>query len=194
MQERGAAPPLTGASRGQVAWRRPLLAAAVAAVVVAADQSTKSWAVHRLSQGPIHVVWKLDLALSYNTGGSFGVARGWAPVFGGIAAVFIVALLGALRHVRGAGLAVALGLVLGGAAGNLADRVFRSNHGAVIDFIELHFWPTFNVADSCIVVGVILAALLLWRAGDRAPSSSTSPFSPSSPSSSPTSSPSDPSP
>jgi signal peptidase II len=53
--------------------------------------------------------------------------------------------------------------VIGGALGNLSDRVFRSHHGAVVDFIALHFWPTFNVADSCVVVGSILLVLLLWR-------------------------------
>ncbi|HLX89817.1 MAG TPA: signal peptidase II [Acidimicrobiales bacterium] len=166
MQERRAAPPLSGGvARRPPAWRRPLVAAAVAAVVVTADQVTKTWAVHRLSQGPIHVVWKLDLILSFNTGSSFGLAQGWAPVFGGIAAVFIVVLLGALRHVHRTGLAVALGLVLGGAAGNLCDRIFRGHHGAVVDFVALHFWPTFNVADSSIVIGVALAAVLIWRSG-----------------------------
>ena len=69
-------------------------------------------------------------------------------------------------RVRSLALAVALGLVVGGALGNLADRVVRGNHGAVVDFIALHFWPTFNVADSCIVIGsAILAALVLWRTG-----------------------------
>ena len=88
-------------------------------------------------------------------------------MLGGLAVVAVLVLLGAVRRVQSTAIAVALGLVVGGALGNLADRVFRSNHGAVIDFIALHFWPTFNVADSCIVVGGILAAVLLWRA-DRA--------------------------
>ncbi len=138
-----------------------------AAVVVAADQASKSWAVHRLSRGPIHVVWKLDLVLSYNTGSAFGLAQGWAPVLAALAAVIVVGLLAALRGVRRTSMALALGLVLGGALGNLSDRVLRGHHGAVVDFIALHFWPTFNVADSCIVVGVILAAALSWG-DDRA--------------------------
>ena len=133
-------------------------------MVGAADQVTKSWAVHRLASGPVHVVWKLDFELATNTGSSFGLARGWAPVISGLAALFIVGLVGYLRHVRGPLLTVALGLVLGGAAGNLSDRIFRGHHGAVVDFIALHFWPTFNVADSCIVIGVALAAVVLWRA------------------------------
>lgn len=141
------------------------MAGAVAAVVVAADQATKSWAVHRLTHGPIHVVWKLSLALSYNTGSSFGLIKGWAPVLAGVAALFIVGVLGFLRHVQGMALTVVMGLIVGGAAGNLADRIFRGHHGAVVDFVSLSFWPTFNVADSCITVGVILAVLLtVWRA------------------------------
>ena len=145
--------------------RRLLLAGAVAAVVVVVDQVTKSWAVHRLSRGEIHVVWKLDLELTYNSGASFGLARGWAPVIGAVAVAVVVVLLASVRHVRSDALTVALGLVIGGALGNLADRVFRGHHGAVVDFIALHFWPTFNVADSCVVVGAIVAALIVSHHG-----------------------------
>jgi signal peptidase II len=165
VQKRRAAPALNDGERPRRgALRRLLIAVSVAVVVVSVDQVTKSWAVHRLSRGSIHVVWKLDLQLQYNSGAAFSFLRGWAPVLGGLAVVIVVVLLGAVRRVQSTPLAVALGLVVGGALGNLADRVFRSNHGSVIDFIALHFWPTFNVADSCIVVGGILAAALLWRA------------------------------
>jgi signal peptidase II len=138
------------------------LALVIAALVVAADQATKTWAVHRLSQGTIHLVWKLDLVLSYNTGSAFGLAQGWAPVLTAAAGLIVVALLAVLRGVRSWAMALALGLVLGGALGNLTDRVLRGHHGAVVDFVALHFWPTFNVADSCIVVGVVLAVVLSW--------------------------------
>jgi signal peptidase II len=169
MQERGAAPPLSGGERPRRdAVRRLLIAGAVAVVVVAADQATKTWAVHRLSRGSIHVVWKLDLQLTYNTGAAFSFAQGWAPVLGAVAVVAVLVMLGAVRRVQSTPIAVALGLVVGGALGNLSDRVLRAQHGAVIDFIALHFWPTFNVADSCIVVGGIMAGVLLWRA-ERAP-------------------------
>lgn len=141
--------------------RRLALAGSVAAVVVAVDQVTKSWAVRRLSQGDIHVVWKLDLQLTYNSGASFGLARGWAPIIGAVAVSVVVILLASVRHVRSDALTVALGLVIGGALGNLADRIVRGHHGAVVDFIALHFWPTFNVADSCVVVGAIAAALIV---------------------------------
>jgi signal peptidase II len=165
MQERRAAPPLNGGERPRRdAFRRLLVAGAVAVVVVAADQASKSWAVDRLSRGPIHVVWKLDLELTYNSGAAFSFAQGWAPVLGGVAVIAVLVMLGAVRRVQSTAIAVALGLVVGGALGNLADRVIRSHRGAVVDFIALHFWPTFNVADSCVVVGGILAAVLLWRA------------------------------
>jgi signal peptidase II len=164
MQKRRAAPPLNGGERPRRdAFRRLLVAGAVAVVVVAADQASKSWAVHRLSRGPIHGVWKLDLELTYNSGAAFSFARGWAPVLGGLAVIAVLVILGAVRRVQSTPIAVALGLVVGGALGNLTDRVFRSHGGAVVDFIALHFWPTFNIADSCIVVGGILAAVLLWR-------------------------------
>ena len=152
--------------------RRLVIAGSVALAVVAVDQVTKSWAVHRLSHGDIHVVWKLDLELGYNTGASFGLARGWAPIIAAVAVTAVVLLLAAVRQVRSDGLAVALGLVIGGALGNLTDRVVRGHHGAVVDFIALHFWPTFNVADSCIVIGALLAALLVSHhpsASDGAP-------------------------
>jgi len=140
-----------------------MVALATAALVVTADQLSKSWAVHRLAQGQVHVVWKLDLVLSYNSGSAFGLAQGWAPVIGALAALVVVGILAVVRGVRSDVVAVALGLVLGGAVGNLADRIFRGHHGAVVDFIDFHFWPTFNVADSCITVGVILTVALLWR-------------------------------
>ena len=147
--------------------RRLALAGTVAVVVLAADQVTKTWAVHRLSHGPVHVVWKLDFQLTYNTGSAFSFAQGWAPVLAGVAVVAVVALLAAVRRVRSTSLTVAMGLVVGGALGNLTDRVVRPHGGAVVDFVALHFWPTFNVADASIVVGALAAALLLWRA-DRA--------------------------
>jgi signal peptidase II len=168
VQERGVAPALSdGVRQGPGAVRRLLVTGAVALVVVAVDQATKSWAVHRLAHGPIHVVWKLDFELTYNSGAAFSFARGWAPVLGAVALVVVLLLLTTVRRVQSTPLALALGLVVGGALGNLTDRVVRSNRGSVIDFVALHFWPTFNVADACVVVGGILAALLLWRAEPR---------------------------
>jgi signal peptidase II len=145
-----------------------LITVGVAGVVVAADQITKSWALSRLQQGPIHVIWKLDLQLAFNSGSAFSLAQGWAPVLGAFAALAVVVLLVLIRNAGSGYMAVAVGLIVGGALGNLADRVFRSHHGAVVDFIAFHFWPTFNLADSAIVVGTIWAALLLLRSERRA--------------------------
>jgi len=144
--------------------RRLLVTLSVAAVVVAVDQVTKSWAVYRLSHGSIHVVWKLDLVLSYNTGVSFSLAQGWGTVLAVVAVVFVIVLLATARRSRSNAMAAAIGLIVGGALGNLADRVFRGRHGAVVDFVALHFWPTFNVADASIVVGAVLAGFMVWRA------------------------------
>jgi len=161
VQERGTAPPLSAGAQRR-GTRRLWLTLAVAAVVVAVDQATKAWAVHRLAQGSIHVVWKLDLVLGYNSGSSFSLAQGWGSLLAVVAIVFVVVLLVVARRVQSTLLAVAIGLVMGGALGNLVDRIARSHHD-VVDFVALHFWPTFNVADSCIVVGCILAGIALWR-------------------------------
>jgi signal peptidase II len=140
-----------------------LLAAVVAACVVTCDQLTKTWAEDRLARGAIHVIWKLDLSLAFNSGSAFSLAQGWAPILAGMAVLAVVVLLAVVRHVGSSTMACALGLVVGGAAGNLCDRIFRSHHGSVIDFIAFHFWPTFNLADTAIVVGAAWAAWLSWR-------------------------------
>ena len=67
------------------------------------------------------------------------------------------------RHLEGARYLVPLGLVLGGGFGNLTDRIFRDTDGAVVDFIDLHVWPVFNLADSCIVIGVLTLLVLTAR-------------------------------
>jgi signal peptidase II len=167
VQERGIAPPLTDEAPRRGA-RRLWLTLAVAAVVVAADQASKSWAVHRLSSGSIHVAWKLDLVLGFNSGSSFSLAQGWGSVLAGLAIVFVVVLLATARRAQSTLMAVAIGMIVGGALGNLVDRVARAHH-SVVDFVALHFWPTFNVADSCIVVGGILAGIALWRTPAPAP-------------------------
>jgi signal peptidase II len=135
----------------------------VAAVAVVADQLSTSWAVHRLARGPIHVLGPLSFQLEVNTGSAFGLARGWAPVIAALAVLVVVVLVALARRLQSTGQAVAVGLVVGGALGNLYDRVLRHYHGGVVDFIALGFWPTFNVADACITVGVVaLAWMWLW--------------------------------
>lgn len=150
-------------SSGAASGRRPLVLAAVAGVVVALDQATKTWALEALADGPIGLVWTLRLNLSYNRGAAFGLGKGLAPllVAGGVA--LLVVLAGFSRGLTGRLPTFALGLVLGGAAGNLVDRLFRGHDGAVVDFIDLQWWPVFNVADMAIVCGAILLVLTSGR-------------------------------
>jgi signal peptidase II len=85
-----------------------------------------------------------------------------------MAVVLVVAIAWLARGVPTMTAAVAFGLVLGGAIGNLSDRLFRGHGGGVVDFIYTRFWPTFNVADSCIVVGCFLLAIAFACAGHPA--------------------------
>jgi len=141
---------------------RLVLALGVAVLVVVADQVTKSLAVAHLTR-PVHVIGPFGFALGYNSGAAFSLFTGAAPVIVPIAVVLVGGLVWLAWRASGAGLAVALGLVLGGALGNLADRAFRGHHGKVVDFVTFPHWPTFNVADACITVGVVLAAIFYWR-------------------------------
>ncbi len=101
-----------------------------------------------------------------NSGAAFSIGTSVTVVFTLIALGVIVAILRTARRLRSIPWAVSLGLLLGGAAGNLGDRLFRSPgflRGHVVDWIELPHWPVFNVADSCIVCGGVLAVLLAAR-------------------------------
>jgi signal peptidase II len=155
------APPPSGPARLAVAG-------GVVALVVLADQLTKWWAVDRLASGPVHVVWRLDFALSVNTGSAFSLFQGATPVLVVVAVALVVVLGVLVWRAPTLGRAAILGLILGGALGNLSDRFFRSTHGGVVDFIDVHVWPTFNVADACITVGcILLAASLLFGRSHR---------------------------
>jgi signal peptidase II len=155
--------PLKSSHPGPASSVRRAAILAVAAVVVGADQATKTWALHRLSDGrTIHLVWTLRLALTFNSGAAFGLGRGVTPVLVALAIFLIVMLVGLGRDAsrRASGVSVvAMGLLLGGAAGNLVDRLVRHHGGAVIDFIDLKWWPVFNVADASIVCGAVLLLL-----------------------------------
>ena len=163
MQERGAVPAVGPAAARS---RRLLLAAAVAAAVVALDQWTKSLAVDRLADGAVHLFWTLRLNLSFNSGAAFGLGRGAGPVLIVVVIVIVVLLLGLGRLAASRTLAaVALGLLIGGALGNVVDRLFRDNGGAVIDFIDFQWWPIFNVADIAITFGAGLFVLASRKEG-----------------------------
>jgi signal peptidase II len=153
-----AAEPSSGAGRPLSVGRRRAAILAVAAVVVVIDQLTKTWALHHAVE-PRHIVGSLRLALTFNSGAAFGLGQGSTAVLVGGAIVLVVILLGLGRRAsRNATptTAVAMGLLLGGAIGNLVDRLIRHNHASVIDFIDLRWWPVFNVADASITIGAIL--------------------------------------
>jgi signal peptidase II len=173
----------------QVPGRRPRtrLLLALAAGILAADLASKLVVVATI---PLHDNIRVLGGLLYlthlrNVGAAFSFAEGATVVFSLVAVAVAVVIVRAARRLYSTGWAVTLGLVLGGALGNLIDRIFRDPgflRGGVVDFLSVfgpnaeHF-PAFNVADSAIVCGGILGALLALRgvdfdgsrAGDRDP-------------------------
>jgi signal peptidase II len=141
----------------------------IAIAVVITDQLTKQWALAALDDRPIDLVWTLRLNLVFNRGMAFGQGEGLGPVIGVVALVVVVALLVSLRRGTGTLGAVGVGLVVGGAIGNVIDRLFRSPgwlRGAVVDFIDFQWFPVFNVADMAINIGaglLILGSILAAR-------------------------------
>jgi signal peptidase II len=153
--------------------RRVVLLAAVAVFVFVLDLVTKVAAVAALEhREPVRLLGgALYLTLLRNPGAAFGLAEGMTWVLALIAAGVVGFIIWIARKLRSVGWAIGLGLVLGGALGNLADRIFRAPgvlHGRVVDFISLFdpyglVWPVFNAADSAICVGgalIVLMALL----------------------------------
>ena len=144
-----------------------LLLAATAAGTLLVDQLTKWWAVNALDDRNIDLFWTLRLNLVLNRGAAFGFGTGLGPVIGVLAVIVIVSLMRAGRVDPTPAVQVALGLVAGGALGNLADRALRAEDGfmsgAVIDFIDVQWWPVWNVADMALVFGVILLFLRASR-------------------------------
>jgi signal peptidase II len=143
------------------AWRTPV---AIAVAVVIVDQLTKHWAVSSLgTDREIDLVWTLRLNLAFNNGMAFGQGQGFGPIIGVIATVVIVFLLVSLRNEASGISTVGMGLLIGGAAGNLIDRLARSDdgflRGAVVDFIDFQWFPIFNVADIAVNVGAALLIL-----------------------------------
>jgi signal peptidase II len=140
----------------------------VAAAVLAADLITKYLAVRELSdREPVSLLdGLLTLRLVRNAGAAFGFAQGLTIAFSLIAVAVVVVILRLARRLRSTPWAIALGLVLGGAVGNLVDRLFRApgpGRGHVVDFLELPHWPVFNLADSAIVCAAVLMVLLSAR-------------------------------
>lgn len=171
--DRGPAPPPTASPERAdptCLWAGWLVAGAVLVL----DQATKELAVVLLRPAgrPVELPGPFTLQLTFNEGGAFGLpAPSWFFLLVTVLVVGIVARN--LPRVRAVAPAVAYGLLLAGALGNAADRVFRAGgpgdprflHGHVVDFIASGLWPTFNVADMAITTG--FALLVLWLAVDE---------------------------
>ena len=143
--------------------RRGRIAAAIVVAVVALDQLTKAWAVSALPGSPVSIVGStVELRLARNTGSAFSLFQNVTPLLAVLAVAVALILVRAVHRAYEPLVLIALALVLGGALGNVADRLFRSPgflRGAVVDFVRLDGWPTFNVADSAITIG---AVILVW--------------------------------
>lgn len=136
----------------------PAVAIAAAGLVVAVDQVTKQLADSDIERGhEVNVFFGLDLTNTRNTGVAFGALEGAGLIVAILIGLSLTLL--AVYYVVNRDMPLLwlpVGLLLGGALGNLADR---AREGAVIDFIDPVAWPAFNLADACIVVGVLM---LLW--------------------------------
>jgi signal peptidase II len=149
--------------------KRVLALYGTAAAVLVVDQLLKHLVVTNLAgRPPLDVIGSfVQFRYTTNSGGAFSLLTG-APLFFGVMAIVIIGgIIYASRRPQPLSMLVALGLILGGALGNLTDRLLRGEallRGEVVDFVKVGIWPVFNVADSCVVVGGILLALMLARA------------------------------
>lgn len=143
--------------------RRPWLLFAVAVVVLGLDVLTKSLVESRLPEGEsVRLIpGILFITHTTNTGGAFGISTGTPWLFGLVSSAVVLVIIWNARLVGSRWRAVSLGLILGGAAGNLIDRLSGGLDfsGRVVDFIDVRVWPVFNLADSAVVVGAVMLAL-----------------------------------
>jgi signal peptidase II len=136
---------------------------AAALVVAALDQLTKHWALQALDDGPVDLVGSLRLNLVFNDRAAFSLGFGSTTAIALVGCALVVGLVWMGYRAEQRGWALGLGIVLGGALGNLGDRAFRAGDGflggRVVDMVDLQWWPVFNLADVALWVGV--AVLLL---------------------------------
>ena len=146
-----------------------MLAGSAASVVVLLDRITKIWALDALADGDRVVIdGLLGFQLTSNTGAAYGLFKGGGSLIAVAAIVASGLIVYALRSVERRFEAVTLGAIMGGALGNLIDRIVRGPgwfDGAVVDWIETPLWPNFNIADSAISVGAVLLILATFRRG-----------------------------
>jgi signal peptidase II len=146
---------------------RPVLATAIVLGVIAADQLSKLWAVRELADAPVSIVDDVGFELTRNTGSAFSLFQAFTPLLAIVAIGVAVLLVREVRRSRDTIMIIGLSLVLGGALGNLMDRLFRAPgflEGAVVDFVHVGRFPTFNVADSAITIGAVFIVIWAVRA------------------------------
>ena len=152
----------------EVPPRRTTFVLLVAAVVLVCDVISKVLVVATITPGDVVrlVGHYLELTNTRNSGAAFSVGTGATVLFTVVAVVVVTVILRTAKRLRSIGWAICLGLLLGGALGNLTDRLFRSPgpfRGEVVDWIQIPHWPVFNLADSSIVIGGCIAVLLSTR-------------------------------
>lgn len=153
----------------EVRNRNLVIVGVVATVVYVSDLLTKIWAVERLSDPgeSIEIVGELfQLELTRNPGAAFGIGVGMTVVFTTLSLIVVAVVLRISNRLGSTWWAVVFGLVLGGALGNLTDRLFRSPgfmRGHVIDFLHLKNWPVFNLADTAFCIAGAIVFLLVLR-------------------------------
>lgn len=163
-----AVPPSSTDAPGPQPRRRLALLVVTAVVVLALDIATKAVVVATMTDGQrIPLLGDtVSLYLIRNSGAAFSLATGMTWVLTLVALAVVVGIVRFARRLRSVGWAIALGLVLGGALGNLTDRFFRGPgplEGHVVDFVSVGWWPVFNAADSAICCGgALLVILALW--------------------------------
>ena len=142
--------------------------AGTALLGIGLDQATKALVVATVAgQPPLRLIGQvLTVNVSRNSGAAFSFAPAATVLFTCLAVAIAVLIVTKAPRLRSAGWAAALGLLLAGAAGNLSDRLMRApgiGRGAVVDFIDLRYFASFNIADSCLTCGIVLAVLLSLR-------------------------------
>lgn len=145
-----------------------VLFGAVAVGTLVLDQVTKAWARSALADRDIDLVWTLRFRLLENHAAAFSLGAGFGAWFAVLAVLVVGVLVWKGRSVDSRVGAIALGLIVGGALGNVMDRLVRAESGflsgGVTDFIDLQWWPVFNMADMAVVCGAILLSITFLRA------------------------------
>ena len=137
-------------------------------MVVVVDQLTKHWAVNALDDNRvIDVIGSLRFNLAFNRGMAFSQGDGIGPLVPILAVTVVALLLMTVGRSTSRWFTLGVGLIVGGSLSNVIDRLFRNDgwlQGAVVDFIDVQWWPVFNVADAAIVTGAALLLLTSLRA------------------------------